>query len=793
MGKRNISLFLIILSFFLVLGCTSKEKRVSEFISDGKQYLQKKEYENAILEFKNALQLDPKNPRAMFFLGKAYLGLKNYPKAYGAFRRTLELDNEYDKARIELSSLLVLAKQPDKALEYLNSIKEKKKFEPRISIIKAQALILKEKYNDAVDILAKIKDFQKNKKTQMLLAFCYKKLGSFKNMQHCIQRWREIDPKDPGSYIFMARYWLGKKDRRKAIFELNEMTLKNPSNNLKLFKALALENLGLIEDAKKTFDSLPQEPNFLREKAGFYLRQNNLKKAEEILKELIKKDPQDIKATILLARVFLKKREVDLAYDLLDKGIKNAKNRSAKEMLFVEKAKILLFEGKIDEAKDLLEKVLKENQASFEAHFLLGKILFFEGNYTDAEVHLSQVAVAKPLNTEVQILLAKCQFMNKKTSMAEETLKNALLKMPKNRVLRLELVRFYLIKKQPQEALEVLEKGLLLDPKDVNFLKVRGEINVLLKKYPEAEKDFYKIIKLRSDDAGGYIEMGKLFLEKKDYKNALKWFKEAYSKKYGIPTSLTLIVETYLRKKDIDSAIAFCKKEINLRPNYPVPYYLLGRLYILKKDFNFAEKMFLKAKNLSPLWQEPYKGLASIYLFQGKIDEAIKRLEESFNQRRTVSTGIMLATLYGHKKEYKKAENIYRNLLKLRPNSPAILNNIAYVYSEHYQHNKEKLNRARKIIAKVLSRYPDNPDFLDTAAWIEYRLNNLDTAKSYIQEALIKSKVSKGIICLHAAEILYQLGEKEKAIKYLNIALGSLDPKIRNRAVKLKNKFDRSR
>ena len=787
MEKKKLSLIvLLIFTIFLgclSLGCTSKEKRIEEFISDGQKYMQKGEYKKAILEFKNAVQLDPKNPRALFFLGKAYLAIKEVRKAYSSFLRVIEIDPNYDDARVELASLLVkFARQPDEALKHLEKIKDQKKYEPRINIIKGRAFIVKGEYKKAVDILLKAKDSDKNKQIQMLLCLCYNKLKDFDKMIECVKRWRDIDKKDPGSYIFLAQYWSQKGEKEKALKELNEMVKTNSSDELKLFYALSLEKLGFIKNAQTAFDELPSKPDFLREKAKFYFRHKKIKEAEAILKELIKKDPKDVLSVIVLSEILFKTGRPELAYKKLDQTLHKVKNKKDKEKLLFEKARLKVFQGKLDEAKKLCQSILKEDQAMLDAHFLLGKILFYEGKLDDAEVHLYQVAVSMPNNVEAQIFLSRCQFLNKKPSMAEDTLKNALSRMPKDQRLRLELVRFYLKRKRYKDAIKVLEKGISMDPKNISFLKTKGEIELFIKEYEKAKEDFEKIVNLKPDYALGFMELGRLYLIKKEYDLALDYFKKAYAKKDGI-NAFPMIIEAYLRKKDLSSAIKFCQEEIKKMPNSAIPYYFLGRIYLIKKDIKAAKDMFLKANSLAPNWQEPYRAIASIYLIQGKVDQAIAELEKTFKKRPALHIGIALAMLYEYKKDFKKTEDIYRYLLKLYPNNSVLLNNIAYFYAEH-SFGKEKLKKARRLIAQALSRSPDNPDFLDTAAWIEYKLKNFNIAWAYIQDAVRNS--NKDIIYLHTAMIAYKLGEKEEAEKYLNIAIQSINPEIRKKAIELK-------
>ena len=93
------------------------------------------------------------------------------------------------------------------------------------------------------------------------------------------------------------------------------------------------------------------------------------------------------------------------------------------------------------------------------------------------------------------------------------------------------------------------------------------------------------------------------------------------------------------------------------------------------------------------------------------------------------------------------------------------------------------------MVAQALAQEPDNADFLDTAAWIEYKLGNFNSAWNYLQDALSKSS-EVGIIQLHASIVAHKLGQTEQALDYLEKAIEQkLDPQTRKKAMALKEKW----
>jgi len=102
-----------ILVMLVFAGCRqSVEARQKHAIQRGKQLLSSKDFARAILEFKNATQLDPKNSEVQYLLGLSYLAANDVASALGPLRRATELNPNYTEAQIKLSEILATVPDP---------------------------------------------------------------------------------------------------------------------------------------------------------------------------------------------------------------------------------------------------------------------------------------------------------------------------------------------------------------------------------------------------------------------------------------------------------------------------------------------------------------------------------------------------------------------------------------------------------------------------------------------------------------------------------------------------------
>ncbi len=108
---------LFISALMLNPGCTSKEEKEAKHLKKAKAYLAEERLEEAVIELKNVVQLDPNHDEAYVELGDAYLKLQKPKEAYQAFLRAVSINPDNTEAQIKLGQIFFLAKKTDEARE----------------------------------------------------------------------------------------------------------------------------------------------------------------------------------------------------------------------------------------------------------------------------------------------------------------------------------------------------------------------------------------------------------------------------------------------------------------------------------------------------------------------------------------------------------------------------------------------------------------------------------------------------------------------------------------------------
>ncbi|MBW2109214.1 MAG: tetratricopeptide repeat protein [Deltaproteobacteria bacterium] len=239
-------------------------------------------------------------------------------------------------------------------------------------------------------------------------------------------------------------------------------------------------------------------------------------------------------------------------------------------------------------------------------------------------------------------------------------------------------------------------------------------------------------------------------------------FEKALSADPDFLPALQHLVNIHIRNKEPAKAIARCKQQIAKIPDNANLYVLLGKVYFFQKDYDKARQNYDKALDMDPDNMDALFSLARLEEAQGSIDTAIDKYRQIRARKpENAAVSMLLATLLERRGDAVEAKQIYEDVLDKHPGSSAAANNLAFYYAEH-EPTKENLARAQELIGPLATRFKDNADVVDTAAWVAYRKGDLEKARDLLEAVSDKSE-SRPIIKYHLGMIYLGLGEKDRA------------------------------
>ena len=234
------------------------------------------------------------------------------------------------------------------------------------------------------------------------------------------------------------------------------------------------------------------------------------------------------------------------------------------------------------------------------------------------------------------------------------------------------------------------------------------------------------------------LKLVQCFQDMKDYDSAILLVQRLLASRPDNADLRRRLALLYVFDKQFDTAIQIFNSMLERSAH---DEYMLALIWRDKGDFNKAYECILTAEKKAKgdkdfLDREFYFSIAMICEKCGKIDEAIQRSKQA----------------YELDKENASACNFY-----------------GYVLADY---NKE-LPFAKELIAKAVEAEPDNVAYLDSMAWVYFRLKEFKPALDYILKAFAcggMDEDSDGTIAKHAADICRENGLEELARHYSSIA-----------------------
>ncbi len=336
MAKRArravLAALLVSSALFCVVGCSSRQEKVAAFVARGDQLLKMGDPTRASLEYKNALQIDPRSQKAVLGLGKAYLSLKEYRQAYSLYAVSVAAYPGMDEVRLQLAWLLTLARQAKPALEQTAILKHKEKFRREATIIEAVALLSLKRCREATTTLGHIEGGERDKDVQMVLARAYAELKDWQSSLKAAKRWRALAPGVVDPYLCMAKAESEMGDGAGAAAELHKMVKANPSDPRRaVLEAQALEALGLSKQAQAAFERLPDGKATLMAKADYWARRKNGAKERAATEKLAALLPGDVDTAIRLAQLDQEQNDLSGAMAVVDKALQTDLKKTGRE------------------------------------------------------------------------------------------------------------------------------------------------------------------------------------------------------------------------------------------------------------------------------------------------------------------------------------------------------------------------------------------------------------------------------------------------------------------------------
>tara|TARA_Y100001968_G_C19424220_1_gene753418 strand:- start:326 stop:2017 length:1692 start_codon:yes stop_codon:yes gene_type:complete len=361
--------------------------------------------------------------------------------------------------------------------------------------------------------------------------------------------------------------------------------------------------------------------------------------------------------------------------------------------LLIAKKDIYLKQNNLKEAEKIGKQLSSRSPAFF---YVLAEIYMHFNDYENAIQAYKMLLETDPNNAKALIALHSI-YLNKEDVSGQEK---------------------YLIKIADSDQINIEIKKEIF----YNLLRTNKYHN-----YPSFKIIIEKAISVHSKEPLFHLILGDISFKEGNFKEAITHYYSALNS--GIIKDeyiYTKLIEIHWQEEKTDSILQVTKIATERFPFTPIFYYYQGIALSNRGEYKSAIEALFKGKE---------------YIFDN--DPLISDFYS------------LIGNSYHELNNNASSDEAYENALKYNPNNTYVLNNYSYYLSRR----EEKLLLAKEMIVKCISLTIDdpNPSFLDTYAWVLYKLGEHDLAKTQIEKALELNSGS-AVIFDHYGDILYSLG-----------------------------------
>ena len=797
-------LLLTLLSLLLTLGlaaCSNPEKAKADYLQRGEQYLKDKRFQEAALEFRNALQLDDRVAEAHYGLAQAYEGQEQLLPAIQELRRTVELKPDHADAAVRLGNYYAAAYQGnrdankplrDEAQRLADGVLQRDPNHIEAHILKASIL-----YGDG-------------KRTEALAE---------------LKRAVELNPQRIESLMSLARYYVQEGDAASA-----EATFQ---------RALSINDRSALAHIQYGF---------------FHAQQQHLDRAEAEFRKAVEVEPTDRGARRTLASFYLANKQLDKAEAVYKELAELAKDRPEERAVLADFYSTI---GRYDDAVRLYQEISAQSPDYTQAHYRLGEIMLQRGDLAGAEQQAQGVLTKNPNDSIALRLRAQVRLQKGEAKKAIDDLAQVLKQEQRDQTAlyfmtqaqlatgQIEQARSYAgdldkyypdylpgrllqaqinlraggvdnMKNAQRIATDLLERlsrvtpGPQLSPELITELRgraytTRGAANLQLGSTAAARADFNAARDARPNVPESYVNLAGIALAENKTAEAEQAYERALQIDRANLDALGGLLNIYMAQGQFDRAHTRIDEAIAAQSTNAGLHFLKAQIYgrqggvtaqqriatqargdaeqarrldeQVRQYIQNTEAELRRALELEPNNPAALTALAALYINSKQPDRAIAEYRNAI-ARPPDTDDAAAFTLIGMVEDGRgnrdAAVSAYKDALTRNPDvfiGAIAGNNLAWDYAEY---GKGNLDEAIRIAQGVVQKFPDEPGYADTLGWVYYKKGLNGAAVEQLQKA-VKQAAARGqdsaLYRLHLGHALAAAGRKAEARQQLQQAL----------------------
>ena len=685
MLTRGVSAFIATLLALTLAGCSNPEAEKKQYFESGKQFATEKKYQEAIVQFRNAVRVDNRFAEAHFQLAEAYAAIGDARNAYREYIVAADLMPDNADAQLKAGAVLSLAGRYEDARTRVQGVLNK---DPRN--VQAQILL--------GNILAGLKDLA----------------GAIAQIEEAIQ----IDPARGSSYTNLGVLKLAQGEREAARAAFDKAIAVDPKSvqarlALAVFQLQTGDSAGAEQTLRGALELDPKDAMANRAMATLYLASNRAEAAEPYLKAFAEVSSTPDAKFVLADYYISMKREAD-ARAALTPLTKEAATSADAEWRLAR----LDYPTDPSAAHARIDGVIAKSPRHVQSLLLKASWLLAEGKKAEALTRAQAAVKAAPDNPSTHYLLGVIQAQAQDVPAAIASFNEVLRLNPRVAAAQLQLSRLQLAQGAAGEAVQLAESAVKNAPGSAEARITLASSLLAQRDLARADPIVDQLLKTLPNLAAAHALDGMRQLVKRNVPAARAAYERAEKLDSQSFAALSGLVAVDMLEKKPEVALQRVDARLASTPDDPRVLLLASRVYLAVNDAGKAERSLRRVIEIAPAESTAYGMLGQLYIAQQRLNEAKAEFDQmAARNPKNVGARTIAAMLSHQTNEIEDAKKRYRAILEVDNNAPVAANNLAWILTEEGKDLDEALRLAQRAAAQA----PNRAEIQDTLGWVYYK------------------------------------------------------------------------
>ena len=410
LNQKHFAAHFCVLLTIMVSAChRSPETNEASFLKRGQALLARKDYPRAILEFRNAAKVMPKDAEPYHQMGLTYLASGDISSAVRSLQQATALNPKHSGAQLKLAELMAASHDESiirDAVSRLQSVFGDSPSNPEaIDTLALAEWKLGHPEIATQQLEEALKKFPAHLQSSIDLARIKLTAKDWRGAEAVLKKAVADAPQSAPAALALGEFYLFLQQPATAETALKRTLQLDPKNGA------ALQGMGSIQISFKKMDEAEQtykqlaalpEKRYKPVHAMFEFQFGKRDAAVAEFEALAKGDPNDREARTRLVAAYVAMNRIVDAEKILTAALKlNSKDTDA----LLQRAELRLRSGRPDEAEEDLKGVLRFTPDSASAHFLLAMADRAKGLLNNQRQELQQAVRLNPLLLRARLAL----------------------------------------------------------------------------------------------------------------------------------------------------------------------------------------------------------------------------------------------------------------------------------------------------------------------------------------------------------------------------------------------------